>query len=373
VREDVLRLLLANMRVPRDREGDFRAQLAGAARAERRLQEAAARHGAGTLAEAMAATQAHSALLVRRRLAALPDAEVEHAERLDGDGVDPGARPLVRVRIAKRGEEFAVDFTGSDPCVRGPVNAPLAVTASAVYYVLLGLAGGGVAPNEGVYGLAGIVAPAGTVVNATPPAPVVAANTETSNRLADIMLAALAKAYPERVPAGSYGSACVYTLGGRTEGGRPFVHYETIGGGMGGSAAAPGAGGIRVHMGNTMNLPVEAIEAAVPVRFLRYGLARGSGGAGRHRGGDGVRKEFEVLAERVEASILTERTETPALGVGGGAPGATARVTLRRAGGEAVALGAKSGPHLLHRGDRIEMLTAGGGGWGTPEDEGGGA
>lgn len=368
VREDMLRLLLANMRVPRDREGDFRAQLAGAARAERRLQEVAARYGVATLTEVMAATQAHSALLVRRRLSRLPDAVVEHAEQLDGDGVDPDARPLVRVRITKRGDGFAVDFTGSAPCVRGPVNAPLAVTASAVYYVLLGLTGGGVAPNEGVYSVAEIVAPPGSVVNAAPPAPVVAANTETSNRLADIMLAALAKAYPDRVPAGSYGSACVYTIGGATgHDGGPFVHYETIGGGMGGSIALPGAPGIRVHMGNTMNLPVEAIEAAVPVRFLTYGLVRGSGGAGLRRGGDGVHKAFEVLAERVEASILTERTETPALGVCGGAPGATARITLRRAGGEEVALPAKSGPHTLRRGDRIEMVTAGGGGWGAPQ------
>ncbi len=369
IREDVLALLLANMRVPADRSGDFRAQLAGARRAELRLQELAARYGAEALAEVMAATQTYSGRLVRRRLAQLPDAVVEHAERLDGDGIDPGAGPLVRARIRKRGETFAVDFAGSDACVRGPVNAPLAVTASAVYYTLLGLVGGDVPPNEGVYAVADVSAPPGTVVNATYPAPVVAANTETSNRVVDILLAALAQAYPERVPAGSYGSACVYTLGGldpRRD--RPFVHYETVGGGMGANATGPGASGIRVHMGNTMNLPIEAIEAAVPVRFHAYGLVRGSGGAGRRHGGHGVRKIFEVLSDQMEASVLGERTATPAAGAAGGRACGLARFLLHPAtGGDPVVLRAKSGPHLLRTGDRLEMVTAGGGGWGPAE------
>jgi N-methylhydantoinase B len=369
IRDDVLGLLLANMRVPADRSGDFRAQMAGARRAELRLGELAERYGLETLAEVMAATQTYSGRLVRRRLALLPDAEVEHAERLDGDGVDPGAGPLIRARITKRGESFAVDFTGSDACARGPVNAPLAVTASAVYYTLLGLVGGDVPPNEGVYAVAGIAAPPGSVVNAACPAPVVAANTETSNRIVDILLAGLAQAYPDRVPAGSYGSACVYTLGGLDpRRGRPFVHYETVGGGMGANAAGPGASGIRVHMGNTMNLPIEAIEAAVPVRFDAYALVRGSGGVGLRQGGCGVRKSFEVLSDQMEASVLGERTVTPAAGAAGGEAGGRARFLLHpAAGGAPVVLEAKSGPHRLRRGDRLEMVTAGGGGWGGSE------
>jgi len=239
------------------------------------------------------------------------------------------------------------------------------VTASAVYYVLLSLVGGDVPPNEGAYTIVEIIAPPGSIVHAVYPAPVVAANTETSNRLVDILLAALAKAYPDRVPAGSYGSACVYTLGGWDQRyRRAFVHYETVGGGMGASSAGDGQGGMRVHMGNTMNLPIEAMEVAVPIRFLCYELVPGSGGAGRYRGGAGVRKVFETLDDGIEASILGERTETAPIGVAGGKSGALARFVLHRAGAESVVLPAKSGPHRLRRSDRIEMMTAGGGGWG---------
>ncbi|MGE0749066.1 MAG: hydantoinase B/oxoprolinase family protein [Variibacter sp.] len=370
VRADVLNLILANVRVPEDRHGDFRAQIAGAHRAELRLRELAERYGAEVVADVMRETRDYSRHLVERRLAALPDADVTYEETLDGDGVDPDARPRVRVRLTKRGTSFAADFAGSDPCVSGPINAPLAVTASAVYYTLLSLTGGDIPPNEGVYDVARIAAPEGSVVNASAPHPVVAANTETSNRIVDILLAALAMAYPENVPAGSYGSACVYTLGGTDpRSGRRFVHYETVGGGAGATANADGASGMRTHMGNTMNLPVEAIEAAIPVRFLEYALVRESAGAGRHRGGAGVRKAFEVLVDGVEASLLGERTLSPAHGVGGGEPGRCAQFVCRRASGEIVTLAAKSGPHKLMRGDRIEMVTAGGGGWGKPAAE----
>jgi N-methylhydantoinase B len=364
-REDLLNLVLANVRVPQDRHGDFRAQIAGAKRADLRVRELAARYGPDILAEVMADAQTYSRRILRRRLANLPDAVVEHEELLDGDGIDPDAKPGIRARIEKIGDGFLVDFTGSSPCVRGPVNAPFAVTASSVYYTVLSLAGGNIPPNEGVYDVARIIAPAGTIVNAAYPAAVVAANTETSNRIVDILLAALAKAYPEAVPAGSYGSACVYTLGGldpRT--GRRFVHYETVGGGAGATSTGPGASGIRVHMGNTMNLPIEAAEASMPIRFIAYGLVADSGGEGLHRGGCGARKAIEVLVDGIEASILGERTDTPAHGVGGGDPGQVARFICRRADGRIEALAAKSGPHRLSKGDRLEMITAGGGGWG---------
>lgn len=365
-RADILELILANVRIPEDRHGDFRAQIAGAKRAELRVREFAERYGTDVLAEVMKDSQTYSARLLRSRLKKLPDSVTEHEERLDGDGIDRKSRPLVRVRIEKVGDRFHVDFTGSSPCVRGPINAPYAVTASVVYYTLLAFAGGDIPPNSGVYDVAEIEAPEGTIVNATYPAAVVAANTETSNRMVDILLAALAKAYPEQVPAGSYGSACVYTLGGiDPKSGRRFVHYETIGGGGGASSAGPGASGLRVHMGNTMNLPIEAAEAALPIRFLAYELAEDSAGAGLHKGGAGVRKSIEFLADGVEASVLGERTFSRAHGVSGGNEGKPAQFTYFRRGGEAAALEAKSGPHKFHKGDRLEMITAGGGGWGA--------
>lgn len=365
-RADLMNLILANVRIPEDRYGDFRAQIAGANRAALRVTELAQRYGAAVLAEVMVDAQTYSQRLLEHRLAELPDAEVSHEERIDGDGIGAGPGPRIRVRISKQGSAFTADFTGSDPCARGPINAPLAVTASAVYYTLLSLGGGSVPPNEGVYSLARIIAPEASVVNAAYPFPVVAANTETSNRIVDILLAALTKAYPERVPAGSYGCACVYTLGGIDPNGRRFVHYETIGGGAGATADAPGASGMRVHMGNTMNLPIEAIEAAIPVRFVAYEILRDSGGAGRHRGGAGVRKSFETLVDGIEASILAERTLTAAHGVAGGEPGARATFVWHRTGAEAVELASKSGPHRLAKGDRLDLITAGGGGWGKP-------
>lgn len=366
IREDVLRLILANVRVPEDRRGDFLAALAGHKRATQRVQELNTRYGVAVVKQVMADTQAYSQALVAARLGALPDAEVSHEETLDGDGIDPDRAPLIRVRVSKRGSRFRFDFTGSSPCVPGPINCSFPMTAAVVYYTLLALAGGDIAPNAGVYDGVEIVAPEGTVVHAVYPFPVVAANTETSNRMVDVVMGALAKAWPEQVAGGGYGSACVYTLGGfdpRHQ--KAFVHYETVGGGMGATAQRRGANGVRVHMGNTMNLPIESIEAHIPVRYLEYGIARGSGGAGRFAGGCGVTKRLQVLADGVQASLLGERTRTPAVGVAGGAPGAPARFTLSQAGSERT-LPAKSGPHALQRGDVLSMTTAGGGGWGRP-------
>ncbi|MFZ9508492.1 MAG: hydantoinase B/oxoprolinase family protein [Burkholderiaceae bacterium] len=364
-RNDLLQLILANVRIPQDRLGDFRAAQAGHARATERVGQLCARYGAVVVRAVMAQTQTYSARLVKDRLSKLADAVVEHEEQLDGDGLDPLCRPLIRVRITKQAGSLHFDFSGSSACVPGPINAPFPVTSAAVYYTVLSFLGGDIAPNAGVYADVRITAPAGSIVNASYPAPVVAANTETSNRLVDILFGALAKAWPEVVPGGSYGSACVYTLGGTDpRSGRRFVHYETVGGGGGATASGPGAHGIRVHMGNTMNLPIENVEAQIPVRFLEYSILRESGGAGRHAGGCGVRKSLMSLADGVQASVLGERTDTPARGAAGAQDGARARFRWVR-GGESTELGAKSGPHRLNAGDVLELNTAGGGGWGT--------
>ena len=369
IREDVMGLILANVRVPNDRLGDFRAQQAANLRGVRRLEDLGRRYGRSVVEAVLRESQAYSRLKVEASLAAMADFDVQASENLDGDGFDEseGREMRIAVRIRKTGSRFDVDFTGTSPAARGPVNAPLPVTASSVYYTLLGLAGGDIPPNSGAYGIATITAPKGCLVHAAYPHPVVAANTETSNRIVDILLAALGEVHPEAVPAGGYGSACVYTLGSRAAG-RAFVHYETIGGGMGATAGRDGIGGMRVHMGNTMNLPIEAMETQLPLRFHAYELIAGSGGAGRWRGGEGVRKEIEVLCDEVEASILGERTLTPAAGVAGGKAGECARFTLRSAAGAEHVLSSKSGPHRLSRGDRLELRTAGGGGWGAPSD-----
>lgn len=366
VREDVLRLILANVRVPEDRRGDFQAALAGHKRASQRVLELCHRYSAEVVRTVMADTQSYSRKLVDSRLAALPDADVSYEEALDGDGIDAFARPLVRVRITKVGSHMKFDFTGSSACVAGPINCSYPMTCAIVYYAILALTGGQISPNAGAYSGVEVVASAGTVMHAVYPFPVVAANTETSNRAVDVVMGALAKVYPNLVAGGGYGSACVYTLGGHdSQRQRAFVHYETVGGGMGATARNSGANGVRVHMGNTMNLPIEGVEAAIPVRFLEYSIVRGSGGEGLFPGGCGVRKIVQVLEDGVQASVLGERTHTPAQGVAGGGEGGLAAFKLRSGSNETV-LSAKSGPHTLSRNDVLEMVTAGGGGWGHP-------
>jgi N-methylhydantoinase B len=364
VREDVLRLILANVRVPQDRMGDFQAARAGHQRATERMLELCHRYGAQTVGTVMHDTLVYSQKRVAAQLLSLPDADVSNQESLDGDGIDPNAAPIIKVRITKTGAHLKFDFTGSAPCVQGPINAPLPVTCAAIYYTLLSFVGGQIAPNAGVYANVEVITEPGTIVHASYPFPVVAANTETANRLVDILMGALAQAYPEKVSAGGYGSACVYTLGGTDPTSqKAFVHYETIGGGMGGTASNAGPSGLRVHMGNTMNLPIEGVEAALPVLFHEYAIARHLSGQGMYPGGGGVRKIIEVLTDGVQTSVLGERTKTPARGVAGGGDGGLASFTLVSDGVDRP-LDSKSGPHRLKRGDKLVMVTAGGGAWG---------
>jgi N-methylhydantoinase B len=372
--DDLVRLILANVRVPGDRFGDLKAQFGGNQRAVLRIAQLIARYGGETVQRIFADSQAYSQLKVEEVLEALPDGRYSYHEHMDGDGYsvcngDDGFK--LAVTIDKQGRSLVCDFTGSSGAVRGPINMPLSVASSAVYYVLLCLTEGKALPNSGAYRPARIIAPEGSIANARYPSPVVASNTEAANRLVDVLLGALAPAMPDRAIAGSYGSAAVYTLGGRDHGrGRTFVHYETVGGGAGAAKGLAGVSGQRVHMGNTMNLPIEAMEAALPLRFDEYALIRQSGGTGRWRGGDGVRKAFRILSEDVRFSLLCERGIYPAQGIAGGAPGRCARFSIRKADGSVLALQSKTTAVHLGAGDTVVMETAGGGGWGASGEPG---
>lgn len=371
--EELVALALTNMRLPADRRGDLEAQLSGNRRGISRLTELTRRYGRETVQGIFADVQRYSESLVRSGLAEIPDGEYSFEERLDGDGFEEPDAPLelaIRVRVEKAGGEIHFDFTGSSPCARGSVNAPFAVTASSVYYTVLAVLGGRIPPNSGAYRPVRITAPEGTLVHATYPAPVVSANTETCNRIVDVLLGALAQAVPEQVTAGSYGSAAVYTLSGwDPRRGRSFVHYETIGGGMGAFDGGDGPNGIRVHMGNTMNLPIEAVEARLPVLIRRYELIPGSGGAGRWRGGCGVRKVIRALRGDIGFSVLAERSRTPAFGLRGGQPGRRAAFSVRTSASENIPLLSKaSSPPWLEQGWELWMETAGGGGYGQAGD-----
>jgi N-methylhydantoinase B len=291
----------------------------------------------------------------------LPDGVYPGRDVLDGDGLGSRRIPIT-VAIRIRGGRARVDFTGSAPQVRGPMNANLAVTRSAALYVFRALAEDPILANDGMARPIEIVAPEGTIVNARFPAAVAGGNVETSQRIVDVLLRALGRAAPERVPAASAGSMSNVAFGG-VVGGRAFAYYETLAGGAGGGPTGAGASATHTHMTNTMNTPIEALEAYYPVRVTRYGVRRGSGGAGRHRGGEGVVREMEFLTP-VHVTVLGERRRVPPWGLAGGAPGRPGRDAVRRRGVWR-RLNEKAATDL-EAGDRLRIETPGGGGWGRP-------
>ena len=363
---DVLALLLANTRTPHERVGDLRAQAGANRLAARRMAELVDRLGREDLAAAMAATLDHAERSVRAALAAAPDGEATFTDWLDGDGIDATDVPVVAtVRLA--GDTMAVDFDGTAPQVAGNVNAPFAVTVSAVVYALRAVFAPDVPANDGATRPLTVTAPSGSLVRPVVPAAVAAGNVETSQRIVDVVLGALAALVPDRVPAASQGTMNNTLAGGvdpRT--GQRFSYYETLGGGAGAGPWGPGTDGVQVHMTNTRNTPVEAFEAAYPLRVVEYRLRAGSGGAGRHRGGDGIRRVLEVVADDVTVSLVTERRVRGPWGLAGGGDGAPGRNALVRDGVE-TELPPKT-TLRLRRGDRLVVETPGGGGWGVPDD-----
>jgi N-methylhydantoinase B len=365
IAEDVLDVFLANARVPDERRGDLLAQLAALRTGAARLGAWAAAQGPGRMAEAIAALQDYSERLMRTGLARLPRGTYRAADELDDDGL--GARRLrIAVAIRLTGAGAVVDFAGTAPQTRGGINANLPVTLAAVYYVFRALADAPIPANAGFMRPIVVRAPAGTIVNAEFPAAVAGGNVETSQRIVDVVLRALAGAAPERIPAASCGSMNNVAFGGSvaTPRGtaRQFSYYETIAGGAGGGPARPGLSAVQTHMTNTLNTPIEALEAHVPVRVVRYAVRGGSGGSGRHRGGDGIIRELEFLAP-AQLTLLTERRTTAPYGTHGGRPGRPGRNQLIR-GSRTRMLPAKV-TIALQPGDRVRVATPGGGGCGA--------
>jgi N-methylhydantoinase B len=362
VNEDVMRLLMANVRVERERRADFEAQVGSLKTGAARLLEIVARAGAREAGEYARHLIEYSARMMRATLRAVPDGVYEAEDALDSDGVAPGEVTL-RVRVEVRGGRAVVDFAGSAPQVAGPVNAVEAITVSAVAYVFRCLVGAEEVPaSAGLMEPIEVRAPRGTVVNAAHPAPVAGGNVETSQRIVDVLFKALAEALPGRVPAASQGSMNNLTVGGRDpRTGREFAYYETVAGGMGARPRLDGVGGVHTHMTNSLNTPAEALEYAYPLRVRAYSLRRGSGGSGAHRGGDGVVREIEALTE-ARASLLADRRARAPYGLAGGREGKPGRDAVVR-GGRATRIDAK-GSFDLQPGDRVRIETPGGGGHG---------
>ena len=361
--DDVLRLILANVRTPEERRGDLLAQMAACEKGRRRILDAVRKYGLAKIEAYAVLIQDYTEAFLRRAIRSIPDGDYAFADRLDDDGFDrTPVRIAVEIRV--RGDRVEVDFRGSSPQVRGGVNANAAVTASAVLYVFRTLIEDDIPFNTGLMRPIEIIAPPGLVVSARFPAATAAGNVETSQRIVDVLLGALAKAIPDRIPAASSGTMNNVAIGGTDPAtGRGFAYYETIGGGMGASRDLPGASGVHTHMTNSLNPPLEALENYLPFRICRYGLRPGSGGAGRNRGGNGIIREY-LFAVPANVTIMSDRRIFAPYGLRGGRPGATGRNTLISEG-RSVRVPSKSN-FAVKAGDVLRIETPGGGGYGRP-------
>jgi N-methylhydantoinase B len=367
LQEDVFRLLLNNVRTPEEREGDLNAQIAACHTGAARLKEIAARYGLPRVVRVLGELQEYSEKLMRAFLSKVPHGSYVAEDFLDDDGAGSGpVRIAVKLTFqpAPAGKPLVtVDFTGSSPQVAGSINAVDAIAYSACFYVFRCLLQEDVPAAAGLMRPVRMIAPSGTVVNARPPAAVAGGNVETSQRIVDVLLRALAQAIPDRVPAGSSGTMNNLTIGGMDERtGEPFAYYETIAGGMGARPDRPGVSGVHTHMTNSLNTPAEALEHAYPLRITRYSLRQGSGGAGRFRGGDGIVREVELLAD-AEVTLLADRRSRGPYGLEGGADGAPGRTEVVHRDGSREILPGKTSVRLK-KGERVKIESPGGGGWG---------
>jgi N-methylhydantoinase B len=355
--EDVWRLVLANVRTPAIRRADLDAQLAACRVGATRLAELFERHGAPFMTRAFDEVLAYSERHVRARLEALPDGVYRASTEVEGDGVSLDDI-LVRCTAEIAGDRIHFDFAGTSDGVAGNVNCPRAVTWSACLFALRVLLPPDVPTNAGIGRAIAITASEGSLVNATYPSAVVAGNVETSQRIADVLIRALGQA-TDMIADGQG------TMNNVIIGGADWTYYETIGGGQGAGPSSDGASGVHVGMSNTLNTPIEALELEFPLQVERYELRLGSGGAGRHRGGDGVVRAIRAL-QPATLSLLTDRREHAPAGSHGGASGATGRNLLD---------GRNLPPKVtleIAEGQLVTVETPGGGGWGTVDGDGDG-
>ncbi len=352
------------VRTPEERDGDLRAQVAALHTGRERLRETVRHYGEHCLTTAMNDLVEYAERTSRAAIRLIPDGTYAFEDVLDDDGAGACDIPI-RLCMRKRDDTLTVDFQGTSQAVRGNVNCPMPVTVSAVYYAVRCLFARAAIVNHGSFIPLTIEAEEGSLVRAVYPSAVAAGNVETSTRIVDAMFGALTQALPERIPAASQGTMNNLAIGGfDTDRGRNFAYYETMGGGMGARPHADGMSAVHTHMTNTMNTPVESIALHYPFRITAYAIRRGSGGAGRFRGGDGLVRELAVGVP-CECTLITERRVHAPWGLQGGRPGATGRNLLYRKGHPPQELPAKI-TLTLEPGDRLRVETPGGGGFGQP-------
>jgi len=369
--EDVMAMILANVRTPIEREGDLTAQIASNRTGARRLVDLSKKYGVAMVADYMGHLQDYAERMTREAIRQIPDGTYRFEDNMDDDGLSLDPVPIV-VKLDVEGTQARVDFTGTAPQVDGSINAIYAITLSAVMYCFRVIVPFAVPSNHGTIRPLEVVAPEGSLLNARVPAAVCGGNVETSQRIVDVVLGALAQAIPDRIPAASYGTMSNLTVGGiDPRNGEPFAYYETTAGGMGARPTADGLDATHCHMTNSLNTPVEALEHAYPYHVRRYEIRRGSGGAGRFRGGDGIRREIAILAP-AEITVLSDRRRYSPYGLKGGSPGKTGRNVVMTLGSDGKDLEeeipGKASMHI-EAGTVISINTPGGGGYGTPEND----
>ena len=356
----LLDLVLANVRTPEEREGDFSAQTMANITGINRLLELLSEYGKEKVMYYSEALMDYSERIMRSTIYDIPDGEYEFVDYMDDDGFEEQDIPI-ELLLRVDGENAGLDFSRSGDQVQGSINAVRSILVSAIMYVFRSLVHEDIPTNSGCLRPMSISTRKGSLVDARFPAAVAGGNVETSQRIVDVVLGALSRAVPERVPAASQGSMNNVSIGGENAG-SSFSYYETLAGGVGASGISSGESGVHSHMTNTMNTPVEALETSYPLRVNKYSIRRNSGGTGDFNGGDGLIREIEALAP-CEVTVLSERRRYAPYGLYGGSPGSRGENLVIGKNEDVRAMPGKFGINL-EKGERLRILTPGGGGYG---------
>lgn len=358
--EEFMKLFLRNVRTPKEREGDFKAQIMANLVGLRRLKELIEKEGVHKVVYFSEKLIEYSEKFIRERIKKLPQGEYEFTDYMEDDGYgNEDIKIHLKLKVSK--DKLVFDFTNSDEQTKGGINAVRAITLSAVYYCVISILGKDIPINEGCFKPIEVITRKGTIVDASFPCGVAAGNVETSQRIVDVVLGAFAKVLPKEIPAASQGTMNNVAVGGiNPNTGESFTYYETIGGGMGASAKGDGESAIHSHMTNTLNTPIEALEHHYPMLITEYSVRKNSGGKGMFKGGDGIVREYEFLTD-VEVTVLSERRRLSPYGLFGGNPGQPGRNIV------ITSEGVKEMPSKfaisLKKGDRLRIETPGGGGY----------
>jgi N-methylhydantoinase B len=357
-------LIRSNVRTPDIQMGDLRAQIAANNTGSRRVLELVELYGIDVLHSSMNQIMDYSEQRMRQEILAMPDGIYSGVDYLE-DILPGGGDVEIKVKVTKKGDSIEFDYDGTSKQVESPVNAPLGVTVAGIYYTLISITDPTIPVNDGCFRPITLKVPLGCMMNPNRPAPVAGGNVETSQRNVDVIMKAFSQITPDKVPAASQGTMNNITLGGMKDDGTPWTFYETIAGGNGGRPTSDGVDGIHINMTNTMNTPIETLEAYQPLQFKTYRFRPDTGGPGKFRGGCGIERVWTLTSEKATLSVMAERNKIQPWGLNGGHGGALGEFILVKADGSEEKLPSKVTIEI-HRGDTLIIRTPGGGGYGDP-------